>query len=225
MSTTAPTSPRLAIPPKFDNGQEWHHELGDIPLSRVVFDPWPGTATEGDLLVFVERDKRLVELIDGTLVEKPVGFDESYIALLISTAINNFIMPRRLGILTGEAGMMRLAFLGRVRLPDVSFVSFDRLPGRKVPREPIPTLAPDLAIEVLSDSNTKSEIDQKLKEYFGSGTRLAWLVDPPTRTVAIYHSPAGPHQTIDINGSVDGGDVLPGFSMRVADMFVNLDSD
>ena len=55
---------------------------GLVLLSRIRFDPWPGTATEADLLRFVERDKRLCELIDGTLVEKPVGWEESAIAML-----------------------------------------------------------------------------------------------------------------------------------------------
>jgi hypothetical protein len=76
-STKQLQRPRIAVAPKFDNGEEWHHGLGDVPLSRIIFDPWPGTATEEDLLLMVERDKRLCELIDGTLVEKPPGLDDT----------------------------------------------------------------------------------------------------------------------------------------------------
>jgi len=208
----------MAIPPKFDNCEEFHHGLGNVPLSRIVFDPWPGTATERDLLEFVERDKRLVELIDGTLVAKPVGSYESLIAMLISRAILNFVLPRKLGTVGGEAFLMRTVS-GRVRIPDVCFTSFDRLPGGKASREPISSIAPDLAIEVLSDSNTKAEFSQKLKELFQSGTRLAWIFDPQKKSVEVYLAAEGPQQTLQINDSVDGGNVLPGFQLSLKEVF------
>jgi len=218
MSSVIPSSSRTAIPPRFVNGEEFLHGLGDIPLSRIVFDPWPGTATEQDLLAFVERDKRLVELIDGTLVEKPVGYYESLIASLLIKALLDFVLPRKLGAVSGEAGMLRLAD-GRVRLPDVAFISFARCPGGRVPREPIPSLAPDLAVEVLSESNTKAEIDQKLREYFTSGTRLAWIIDPAQRSVAVYRAAGEPSRTLGPSDALDGEDVLPGFTMSLVDLF------
>src|SRR5213592_910364 len=103
-------------PGKFLNLKEWLHQLGDIPPERIVMDPWPGTATEKDLLIFVERDKRLVELIDGTLVEKHVGWWESQIALRLAIALGNFINPRHLGFLSGADGTLRMKS-GRIRLP------------------------------------------------------------------------------------------------------------
>ena len=81
--------------------------------------------------------------------------------------------------------MMRLA-PGLVRIPDVSFVSWDRFPDRRVTREPVPAIAPDLAVEVLSESNTKAEMDRKLREYFAAGARLVWYLDPEDRTVRVY---------------------------------------
>jgi hypothetical protein len=72
------TSHAIAQPPHFDNAAEWLQSLGNVPLERILFNPLPGTATEADLLALVERDKRLCELIDGTLVEKPVGYWEVY---------------------------------------------------------------------------------------------------------------------------------------------------
>ena len=219
--TTAAAPARFTPPRRFDNAAEWLRALGGVPLERIIVDPWPGTATEADLLRYVERDKRLCELIDGTLVEKPVGYLESFIAGVLITHLNQFVLPRKLGIVTGEAGLMRLVG-GRVRMPDVAFVSFDRLPGRRVPTEPIPTLAPDLAVEVLSQSNTAGEINQKLLEYFHSGTRLAWVVDPPRRTVAVYHAPVEPTRVLDVSGTLEGEHVLPGFQMPVADLFRNV---
>src|SRR5271165_418089 len=84
------------------------HALGDIPSSRVILDPWPGTATEEDLLHFVERDT-LCELVDGTLVEKPVGYEESLIALAIAQALRTFVRPRKLGIVSGPDATLRLS--------------------------------------------------------------------------------------------------------------------
>ena len=219
--TTVAAPPRFIPPRRFDNGAEWLRAFGNVPLDRIIFDPWPGTATEADLLLFVERDKRLCELIDDTLVEKPVGYLESFVAGILIMHLNQFVLPRRLGSVTGEAGMMRMVG-GRVRLPDVAFVSIDRLPGRQIPREPVPDLGPDLAVEVLSESNTKAEIDQKLREYFQSGTRLAWIIDPPTRTVAVYRGPGEPARVLAESETLDGGDVLPGFTLAVSELFANV---
>ena len=205
-------------PGRFDNGAEWLRALGGVPLDRVIFNPWPGTATEADLLRFVERDKRLCELIDGTLVEKPVGIWEGFIATLLSTALNNFVLPRNLGGVFGADSTMRMKS-GRVRLPDVAFVSLARLPKT---RDPIPTLGPDLAVEVLSESNTREEIAQKLREYFESGTRLAWVIDPVRRTVAVYRAPGDPALVTGESGNLDGEQVLPGFTLPVADLFRNV---
>ena len=212
----------LVLPPRrFDNGAEWLRALGGVPLERVIFDPWPGTATEADLLRLVERDKRFCELIDGTLVEKPVGWIEALIAMNLAVRLGTYVHDRNLGAVSGADSTLRMTS-GRVRLPDVVFVSLARLPRT---REPIPTLGPDLAVEVLSESNTAAEIAQKLREYFQSGTRLAWIVDPPTRTVAIYHGPGQPTRVLDSAGQLDGEEVVPGFTLPVADLFRNVPPD
>ena len=114
---------------------------------------------------------------------------------------------------------MRMPSSKRVRLPDVAFVSAARLPKSS---EPIPSLAPDLAVEVLSESNTPGEIRQKLTEYFDSGTRLAWVVDPAKRTVAVYHGASDATSVLAEDGKLDGEQVVPGFEMKVADLFVNV---
>src|SRR5207249_1285238 len=121
----------------------------------------------------------------------PVGATEAMIATNLSTHLNLFVWPRDLGIVLGADATLRMAS-GRVRLPDVAFIARDRLPGGFIPRQAIPDLSPDLAVEVLSESNTPAEIDQKLREYFESGTRLAWVIDPRARTVAVYHAPGEP---------------------------------
>jgi Uma2 family endonuclease len=220
--TPPPPAARFTPPRHFDNGAEWLRALGDVPMERIVFDPWPGTATEADLLVFVERDKRLCELIDGTLVEKPVGYWEGVIAMNLEVELSAHARKLDAGAVSGADSTMRMKSSNRVRLPDVAFVSKERLPKTLAP---IPTLAPDLAVEVLSKTNTRAEMAQKLIEYFQSGTRLAWIIDPQTRTVAIYHAPGEPTRVLDITGELDSEQVLPGFKLPVAEAFRGVPAD
>lgn len=201
---------------------EWLRSLGNVPLDRIVMDPLPGTATEQDLLRLVEREDRPVELIDGTLVEKPVGWKESQIALVLGAALLAFAKPRRLGFVAGEAGTLRMRG-GTVRLPDVSFVSISDIPGGVVPDEPIPELPPTLAVEVISESNTAAEMRLKTKEYFESGSRLVWLVYPKTRSIAVFESASEePARTLGEGDTLDGAPALPGFSIPVSDIFAPL---
>ncbi len=195
--------------------------LGCIGAERVRFRPPPGTATEQDIVDIEGRENRLCELVDGTLVEKVMGYRESLLAGAILVFLRGFVDARNLGLITGPDGMMRL-YPGLVRIPDVAFTSWDRLPAGRVPEQAIPDLAPDLAVEVLSKGNTPGEMDRKLHEYFDAGVRLAWLVDLDTRTVEVYCEP-NRSTTHYENQSLDGGDVLPGFSLELSRLFAELD--
>jgi hypothetical protein len=131
------------IPPRrFDNAAEWLRALGNVPPERIIFDPWPGTATEADLLRLVERDKRLCELIDGTLVEEPVGFWHSLIGMNLMGRLGTYVDARGLGIVAGANATLRMPSCGRIRLPDGVFISRERQPTLL---EPVPCVAPDLA--------------------------------------------------------------------------------
>jgi Uma2 family endonuclease len=129
----------------------------------------------------------------------------------------------KVGMTLGADGTVRL-LKGLVRIPDVSFTRWERLPKRKVPREPIPDLAPDLAVEVLSRKNTKREMERKLKEYFLAGVRLVWFVDPRTRGVRVFRSPEEMAE-LSSNDTLNGGDVLPGLRIRVAELFAELEDE
>jgi Uma2 family endonuclease len=195
--------------------------LGGISPARVLANPAPGTATEQHVLEIHRCEKRLCELVDGALVEKAMGYRESLLAGAILAFLRAFVVPRNLGLVTGPDGMVRL-FPGLVRIPDVAFASWDRLPDRRVPAVPIPQLAPDLAVEVLSESNTEAEMARKLHEYFTAGVRLVWLVDPEARTVAVYTGPE--HFTVLGEAqTLDGGAVLPGFTLPLRELFAELD--
>ncbi len=198
-------------------------QLGNIPLSRVRVDPPLGRATEADVLEAERKHNRLCELVDGVLVEKGMGYRESLLALLLGRLLLDFVKPRKLGLVSGADGCVRL-FPGLVRIPDVAFASWDRFPDRKIPSEPIPSLVPDLAIEVLSGSNTKAEMERKRAEYFDAGVRLVWEVDPTTRIVSVY-TPDGSVVRLDSSQTLDGGDVLPGFSLVLSELFAELDEE
>ena len=203
------------------NVAEILEDLGGIDPSRVLLKRSRGPATEADLIAVNERGDTLCELVDGLLVEKGLGYTESSLALILAGFLNAFIVPRNVGLLSGPDGGMRL-FPGLVRLPDIGFASWDRIPGRRRPTEAIAGFVPDLAIEVLSRSNTKKEMARKRLEYFRAGVRLVWEVDPRARTVAVHEAPEPP-TVLEIGQALDGGDVLPGFALPLADLFADLD--
>ena len=191
--------------------------LGDLPPGRIWLTPPPGTATERDVIEAHDRENRLCELVDGVLVEKAMGYLESFLAVELIAFLATYARQNDLGVVAGADGTIRLA-VGLVRIPDVSFVSWDRLPDRKVPTKPIPDLAPDLAVEVLSASNTKAEMRRKVSEYFEAGVRLVWLVDPSTRTVRVAYAP-GRETILGEGQTLEGGDVLPGFVLPIRQLF------
>jgi Uma2 family endonuclease len=205
-----------------DSVAELLARLGDVPPRRVRLQPPPGTATEQDVLDIFARTKRLFELVDGVLVEKATGFPESLLAVAVASLLREAVKPRRLGVVVGPDAMMRL-FGGWVRMPDAAFVSWARLPGRRVPAEPIPDLAPDLAVEVLSDGNTPAEMAVKRGEYFAAGTRIVWQIDPRTRTAEVFNAP-DTSEKLDESQCLDGGDVVPGFTLSLRDLFAELDA-
>lgn len=192
--------------------------LGDVPADRVRFTPVPGTATKDDLL---RPENKNCELVDETLVEKPMGMRESLLAIYLGELLGPFVRGRNLGLITGADGTYEV-LLGLVRLPDVAFVSWDRLPGRRVPDAPIPNVVPDLAVEVLSPSNTTKEMARKRGEYFQAGVRLVWEVDPRTRTARVYTSETA-YSDLTSADALDGGAVLPGFTLPLAQLFAELD--
>jgi Uma2 family endonuclease len=216
------SAPAVPSPAPIEDLAELLERLGGIAPNRVRYRPPPGTATEADVVAAMEAPrKRLCELIDGVLVEKPLGFTESLLAAALIEILRAFVRPRHLGLVTAPDGSVRLG-TGRVRIPDVAFTSWDRIPGRRRPTEPVPSLAPDLAVEVLSRSNTPQEMRLKRQDYFAAGVRLVWEVDPVARTVSVYTAVEGP-TVLSAADTLDGGEVLPGFALPLAALFAELD--
>jgi Uma2 family endonuclease len=191
--------------------------LGNIPAKRVCMDPLPGTATEEDLLRKHGRPRKLYELVDGTLVEKVMGHPESFLAAELCRWIGNLVAELDLGYCTTADDLVRV-LPGLVRGPDLTFVSWKTRPERTIPDEQISTQVPDLAVEILSPGNTRKEMRIKLKEYFLGGVKLVWIIDPKTRTAEAYTAPDA-KTDIPADGTLDGGDVLPGFRLPLTQLF------
>jgi Uma2 family endonuclease len=202
--------------------REWtvadlHRRFGPIPFRRIRQNPPPGSGTVNDVIRLNDHEDRLYELVDGILVEKTVGLEESWLAVRLNSMMSRHVEAENSGLVTGADGMYLLA-TGLVRIPDGAFISWDRIPGGEVPEQPIPNLVPDLVLEIISRSNTRKEMDEKLKEYFEKGVRLVWFVRPRSRVVDVY-TRAEEFTRLGASAILDGGDVLPGFSVLVGDLF------
>lgn len=207
---TTATPPPVTRTPTL--GEVLSHE---IPFHRILLHPTPGTATVADVEAVRLREDRLCELIDGTVVEKTMGFTESLLAARLIYLLVSFTEPRQLGVVLRADGMTRIK-ADQVRIPDVAVYLNERFPGGKLPTEAIPSLVPDLAVEVLSPSNTPQEMDRKLREYFAAGVRLVSYADPRRRQITVYEATDRP-TVLDHSATLDGGTVLPGFTLRVLD--------
>jgi Uma2 family endonuclease len=195
--------------------------LGNISPSRVCLDPPPGRATKRDLLRPRPDAEKLCELIDGTLVTKARSAVKAYLAGELACHLGNYVHRHDLGYLYGADALVEL-MPRLVRGPDVCFTSWEKRPERTVPGKPIADLIPDLVVEVLSPKNTRGEIARKLKEYFFAGVRLAWVIDPATRSAHVYASPDA-KTVVAEKGTLDGGEVLPGFTLPLAKLFERLE--
>lgn len=168
---------RLATRRQFVSVADLLKDLGNISPERIRLHPHPGKATEKDVTSIHRKEKRLYELVDGVLVEKIMGYSESALAGYFLHVLLTFLDNHDLGMVAGADGAVRLD-ANLVRIPDVSFVSWDRLPEKVWPAEATLEFMPDLAIEVVSEGNTKDEMKRKVRDYLDAGCRLLWLVDP-----------------------------------------------
>ena len=210
---------------KPENSTRWHSvadlvaSLGGIPAERVQMSPWPGTATEEDALHANDHQaQRSCELIAGVLVEKAaISFLEDIYATVLIYHPQVYLRAHRIGKAATAGACYRMKS-GNVRLPDVSVCLNDKFPTGKVERLPIANFAPDLAVEVLSQHNTKREIEEKCSEYFASGTQLVWIVDPAKRVVIVKTSIDERFELTEAD-ILDGGTILPGFQLSIRDWF------
>lgn len=176
--------------------------------------------TVDEFEAFAEKDSdRLLELIHGEIVEKVPTEQHGMIALKVGSRILTFVEPRNLGRVGVEIRHRVPGDDRNSRLPDVSFTSNVERP--LVKKGSVQGM-PDLAVEVKSPDDKWEELLEKAEYYLQNGAQLVWLMNPENETVGVCTLDADGNlqvETVDVSGTLDGGDVLPGFSLTVKDIF------
>lgn len=157
------------------------------------------------------------ELVRGRVVrEPPAGFEHGRLAGRILIRLGEHVRVHDLGdVLATDTGFILAHDPPTVRAPDAAFVSKARRPA---PAPGFGRLAPDLAVEVVSPSDTVERSHGRILDYLEAGTREVWLVDPVHRTVTVYR-PRSEVQLLRIEDALEGGEVLPGFRLPLSDLF------
>ena len=162
------------------------------------------------------------EIINGELIDMGnSGALHGYVAIILSSALFAVVSSQKLGAIFDSSTAFKMKN-GNKRSPDISFFAKARLQGMTTLPSGYLEGSPDLVVEVLSPGNTVEEIDDKLTEYFDNGTRLAWVIHPLQHYILVYHSAQEPEKMLRSIDSLKGEDIVPGFSLPVADLFQNL---
>ena len=185
----------------------------------VVVDAAKKTWTEAELMALPD-DGFNHEVVDGELVMSPKNdFFHGDICTRLSAALETFSRKQRLGVVLDSSTGFWMSNRN-CRAPDISFVIKQRLKElgfKRTTRTFFPG-APDLAVEVLSPNASRSEIDARLRDFFTSGTQIAWIINPKAECVEVCHSLAD-RKLIGSGGALDGEHLLPGFRYPIADLF------
>lgn len=179
------------------------------------------TWTDAEFMALPD-DGHHYEIINGELIDMGnSGALHSYVAIVLSSALFTVVSFQKLGAMFDSSTAFKMKN-GNKRSPDISFFAKERLQGITTLPSGYLEGAPDLVVEVLSPGNTVEEIDHKLGEYFENGTRLAWVINPYQHYVLVYRSVQEPERLVRSIDSLEGEDVVPGFSLPVADLFQSL---
>ncbi len=185
--------------------------------------PYPMTIAQ---LAQLPDDGWFYELVEGRLIRMPgSGSEASRIAARLIIALGIFVQPRGLGDVTSSDGTFDLTLPGEptetALIPDVAFARAGRLPPMGTPdAKGYPKLAPDLVAEVVSPSQCRPEMKTKAQMYIDRGVRLVWIIWPSRQEVDVWRAaaPDAPVATLGLVDSLDGLDVLPGFTCPIADL-------
>lgn len=172
-------------------------------------------------LLQAPRDGQKYERVDGEMRVSPAGARHEAVIVELTGRLWAFVTERRLGHVFGSS--LGFRWPGRnperpdnIRSPDVSFVAAGRFADGRPPVGFIP-FAPDLAIEVLSPSDRRGDVLEKVGESLDAGTRLVWVIDPEKRTAVVYRSLTDV-RVIGEADALDGEDVSPGFACPLKDV-------
>lgn len=159
------------------------------------------------------------ELVEGRIVlMSPTGFTHGNYELTFGENLKRFVKQNKLGkVAVGEVGIYTQRDPDTIRAADVAFISHERL-ARQKRQKGFLEVAPELVVEVMSPDDRWQEVTQKLREYFGIGVKLVWVAEPATKTVYAYRSLTDIQEFTEADTLICE-DVLPGFSVPVADLF------
>lgn len=160
------------------------------------------------------------DLIEGELFRiSPAADRHGEIAMTIGYHLRDLVVPHRLGTVYGsETGFILRRDPDTLLAPDASFVATGRRPPAGQ-RDRFSAVAPDLVVEVVSPSDHRRYVLAKVTAYLDAGVRLVWVVEPRTRTRTV-HAPGQQERVVGEDGTLGGGNVLPGFTLAVAEIFV-----
>ena len=171
-------------------------------------------------LMALPKDGHKHELIDGEIIMSPTGYRHEDVAAAVLMAMRLYARQHKLGSVCGSSlGCWMIS--GNLLSPDVSFIHKARVPRGQEAVKRYFQGAPDLVVEILSPWDRSVRTHDKLVEYFDSGARLAWVIDPDARTALVYHG-AQAGILIGANDALDGEDVLPGFRLPLTELFAEL---
>jgi Uma2 family endonuclease len=175
--------------------------------------------TADELFVMPHQGFRY-ELVEGELIKmSPAGGEHGAIIVNITLLLGQHVKANSLGVCFGaETGFKLASGPDTVRAPDVAFVRRERIPESGIPKKFWPG-APDLAVEVMSPDDTLKEVEEKAEQWLASGTSAVWVINPKRRSVSVYR-PAAEVIRLSEADELDGGEVVPGFSCKVSEIFV-----
>jgi Uma2 family endonuclease len=158
------------------------------------------------------------ELVRGELQLIPLtGFRHGDIGARILERLSAFVRTRHLGVVTMASGYVLVDLPHTVRGPDIAFIAANNLPP-EFDRARVPRFRPDLAVEVLSPSDTRKRIEEKLDDYEAVGIPLVWVVDPEQQTISVF-AEGEAARVLVVGDTLDGGSLLPGFELGLIELF------
>jgi len=180
------------------------------------------THVTADQLLRMPDDGYRYELVEGELRKMaPAGWRHGAVGGNLHSLLGHHVMEHKLGqVFFAETGFLIARGPDTVRAPDIAFIRQERLEEQRSEEAFWPG-GPDLAVEVVSPSDTTGAVDEKVESWLDAGTKIVWVVNPKWRSVTVYRS-ATNIKTLTENDDLDGEDVVPGFRCRVGEIFVNL---
>jgi Uma2 family endonuclease len=174
--------------------------------------------TPEDLLSMPDGDR--YELVDGKLVERKMSFWSSYVAGRVFKLVSNYVEPNGLGWPAPEGTSFQCFSNdpGKVRRADTSFIRIERMTVKQANAEGHTTIAPDLAVEVVSPNDLYYDVDEKVAEWLAAGVRLVWVVHPIAHYVRVFRARSKEIALYE-EDEITGDDVIPGFRCKVREFF------